>query len=120
MLSVGVLPTSETTATYTFTASTFESFRLGAGHPTVVSTWGRSWPVPTRKNGSRLLNPSGKKVWREDGPTEGKCLWEMHNVWGWDVKKNDGVVLRESYFKNHPATGKKVTSTLEFLPYYAI
>ena len=48
-------------------------------------------------------------MWREDGPTNGKCPWEMHDVWGWDVKKNEGVVLRENYFARHPESNKSVS-----------
>ncbi|CAL1708345.1 unnamed protein product [Somion occarium] len=47
-------------------------------------------------------------VWREDGVTEGKCIWEMHGIWGWDEQKKEGVVLRENYFKKHPLTGKPI------------
>ena len=50
----------------------------------------------------------GRKAWRKDGPTNGKCVWEMHGVWGYDVLKKEGVVLRENYFVKHPMTGKKV------------
>ena len=32
----------------------------------------------------------------------------MHGVWKWDSAKNTGAVLREEYFLNHPATGRKV------------
>lgn len=82
---------------------------LGAGHPTEVGHWTRSWPVPTRLTGKGILNPDGRKAWLEDGPTEGKCLWEMHGVWGWDTNKNEGVVLRENYFSKHPMSGQKVS-----------
>lgn len=82
---------------------------LGAGHPTLVPHWTRSFPVPTRQTSHSILNSIGRKAWREDGPTEGKCLWEMHGVWGWDLKKKEGVVLRESYFVKNPITGLKVT-----------
>lgn len=53
----------------------------------------------------------GRKAWRKDGPTDGKCVWEMHGVWGYDVSKGEGVVLTESYFVKHPATGKKVNAS---------
>ncbi|KAI0089638.1 glycoside hydrolase family 5 protein [Irpex rosettiformis] len=86
----------------------FQSFMLGAGHPTEVGVWTRSFPMPTRLTGKGVLNSAGKKVWREDGPTQGQCLWEMHGVWGWDKNKNEGVVLRESYFIKDPTTNKKV------------
>ncbi|KAI0697370.1 glycoside hydrolase family 5 protein [Cytidiella melzeri] len=86
----------------------FQSFMLGAGHPTEVGVWTRSFPMPTRLTGKEVLNPAGKKVWLEDGPTQGRCLWEMHGVWGWDKNKNEGVVLRESYFIKDPMTNKKI------------
>ena len=54
----------------------------------------------------------GRKAWRKDGPTDGKCVWEMHGVWGYDVSKKEGVVLRENYFVKHPMTGKKVDASL--------
>lgn len=64
--------------------------------------------MPTKKTGHAILNPEGKSAWRADGPTNGKCLWEMHGVWGWDRNKDEAVVLRENYFVKHPTTGKKV------------
>lgn len=85
---------------------------LGAGHPTEVGVWTRSFPVPTRLTTHETLNKSGRNVWRADGPTQGRCLWEMHGVWGWDNNKNEGVVLRESYFIKDPMTNKKVSAIL--------
>lgn len=64
--------------------------------------------MPTKRTGQQLLNPKGRKVWREDGPTRGQDLWEMHGVWEWDRTKNAGAVLREEYFMSNPATGRKV------------
>jgi hypothetical protein len=64
--------------------------------------------MPTKCTGQELLNPQGRKVWREDGPTSGRDLWEMHGVWGWDSSKNAGMVLHETYFVNDPTTGRKV------------
>ncbi|KAF8885813.1 glycoside hydrolase family 5 protein [Infundibulicybe gibba] len=88
--------------------SAFQSFQLGAGHPTMVDIWTRSFPMPTRKTGSILLNAGGRKAWREDGPTNGQCVWQTHGVWGWCESKNAAVVLRENYFNRNPATGEKV------------
>ncbi|KAF9804686.1 hypothetical protein IEO21_09289 [Rhodonia placenta] len=92
----------------------FQSFTLGAGYPTEVGFWTRTFPVPTRLTGKAVLNTARQKAWREDGPTGGRCLWEMHGVWGWDLKKNEGVVLRESYFKKHPMTGKTIDWYTDF------
>ncbi|GJJ07312.1 hypothetical protein Clacol_001513 [Clathrus columnatus] len=88
--------------------SVLASYTLGAGYPTTVPFYSRSWPMPTKLTHHVTLNPNGKKVWTVDGPTKGRCLWEMHGVWGWDVSKKQGVVLRENYFKKHPQTGEKV------------
>jgi len=58
--------------------------------------------------GKVLINKDGASAWQVNGPTQGKCLWEMHGVWGWDEVKKVGVLLRESYFQKDPNTGKKV------------
>lgn len=89
-------------------ASAFQSFLLGTGHPTTVKRWTRYFPMPTRCTGQELLNPQGRTAWREDGPTGGRDLWEMHGVWEWDGTKQAGTVLSETYFVNDPATGRKV------------
>ncbi|KAF9457906.1 glycoside hydrolase [Collybia nuda] len=94
--------------------SAFQSFQLGAGYPTEVDVWTRSFPMPTSRTSQILLNKHGRKAWREDGPSEGKCIWAMHDVWGWDKTKDMGVVLRENYFINNPATGKKVDWYTDF------
>ncbi|KAF8633873.1 hypothetical protein AX15_001204 [Amanita polypyramis BW_CC] len=94
--------------------SAFQSFQLGAGQPTLVPTYTRSFPHPTTQSSTTLLNPNGRKVWREDGPTSGQCIWEMHGVWGWDVKKDEGVVLRENYFTKHPETNRPMDWYTDF------
>ncbi|KAH9921814.1 glycoside hydrolase superfamily [Fomitopsis serialis] len=86
----------------------FQSFMLGAGHPATVGFWTRSFPMPTRRTSTKVLNTARQKAWRDDGPTNGLCIWEMHGVWGWDRRKDEGVVLRESYFTKDPMTGRKV------------
>lgn len=64
--------------------------------------------MPTKQTSTVTLNPNGRKVWDPSGITGGKCIWELHGVWGWDERKNEGIVLRENYFKKHPLTGKAV------------
>ena len=68
--------------------------------------------MPTKLTRHEVLNQGEVCVWRPDGPTEGKCVWEWHGVWGWDRKKEEAVVLRESYFTKNPLTGKKVCASL--------
>ncbi|KAJ2925710.1 hypothetical protein H1R20_g11384, partial [Candolleomyces eurysporus] len=84
--------------------SAFQSFQLGAGYPTQVPFYTRSFPMPTKLSGHTLLNANRIKAWKDDGPTKGKCVWQMHSVWEWDYRKNEGVVLQENYFRVHPAT----------------
>ena len=93
---------------YNYTASAFQSFQLGAGHPTLVSTWTRSYIMPTKRTSYTLLNTTKTKAWRPDGPTQGRCLWEYHDVWRWNTMTDQAVVLRENYFSRHPDTGKKI------------
>ena len=64
--------------------------------------------MPTKKTSTVTLNPKGRKVWTSSGPSGGKCIWELHGVWGWDEQKKEGIVLRENYFKRHPITGKEI------------
>ncbi|KAJ7118441.1 glycoside hydrolase [Mycena crocata] len=92
----------------------FQSFQLGAGHPTSVSHWTRSFPMPTRKTSEAVLNTKGCKAWRPDGPTLGECVWAMHGVWGWDRNKDVAVVLRENYFVKHPLTGESIDWYTDF------
>jgi len=91
-------------------ASAFQSFMLGSGHPTAVPHWTRSFPVPTRLTSHKIMNTAGRKAWREDGPTGGRCLWEMHDVWRWDSNANEGIILKENYFIQDSMTGRKVTN----------
>ncbi|KAH0831249.1 glycoside hydrolase family 5 protein [Lanmaoa asiatica] len=94
--------------------SAFQSFTLGSGYPTLVSHWTRSFPMPTRMTSRGVLNSDKRSAWRLDGPTQGKCVWEMHGVWGWDKTKSEGVVLRENYFAKHPVSGRKVDWYTDF------
>ncbi|KAG9308311.1 glycoside hydrolase family 5 protein [Chiua virens] len=94
--------------------SAFQSFMLGSGYPTLISHWTRSFPMPTRLTSHNVLNSDKQSAWKVDGPTQGKCVWEMHGVWGWDKSKSEGVVLRENYFTKHPITGRKTDWYTDF------
>ncbi|KAG6870558.1 hypothetical protein C0995_012221, partial [Termitomyces sp. Mi166 len=73
--------------------------------------------LPTRRTSSVVLNPHGRLVWWPDGPSGEKCIWQLHDVWGWDKIRGEGVVLRENYFKNNPATGKIDWYTNFYFPF---
>ncbi|KAJ7866599.1 glycoside hydrolase family 5 protein [Mycena olivaceomarginata] len=100
--------------------SPFQSFQLGAGHPTSVPVYTRSFPMPTSKTGTAVLNAGRKKAWRADGPSGGECVWAREGVWGWAGGQGEGedggkaVVLRENYFVKHPLTGKKIDWYTDF------
>ncbi|KAG6810021.1 hypothetical protein H0H92_013656, partial [Tricholoma furcatifolium] len=97
-----------------YSPTPIQSFFLGAGHPTPVAVYTRSFPMPTRHTSTVVMNTARQSAWRPDGPTAGKCIWEMHDVWGWDELKDEGIVLRESYFVKHPMTGTKVDWYTDF------
>ncbi|KIJ90671.1 glycoside hydrolase family 5 protein [Laccaria amethystina LaAM-08-1] len=74
--------------------------------------------MPTQKTSTTLLDTYKRKAWRPDGPTSGRCLWELHHVWGWDNVGNQPVVLQENYFSKNSVTGKKVDWYTDF--YYTL
>ncbi|TDL18255.1 glycoside hydrolase family 5 protein [Rickenella mellea] len=94
--------------------SALESFALGAGHTLSAPYWTRSFPMPTKLTSYKPLNTNKMIAWRKDGPTGGKCVWELHNVWGWDRTKEEAVVLRENYFTKDPMTGRKIDWYTDF------
>jgi hypothetical protein len=73
----------------------------------MVGTWTRSFPMPTKLTHYTLLNKKGVKAWAPDGPTQGRCVWEYHDVWRWSKATDKPVNLREHYFRRHPDTGEK-------------
>ena len=64
-----------------FLASALAGFTLGAGYPTSVPFYSRSFPMPTTLSHHVVLNEKGRKVWREDGPTEGVSLYFLSGVY---------------------------------------
>ncbi|KAI9143495.1 glycoside hydrolase superfamily [Paraphysoderma sedebokerense] len=94
--------------------SALESFALGHGIPQEVEHWVRSWPFPTRKAGTRLLNTERQSVWLP-GFT---CPWKEHGVWDVDPTSGEPILLKPDYFIKHPKTGKHVDFNQDFyLPF---
>jgi hypothetical protein len=92
--------------------SALQSFAMGDGIPQVVQVWGRSWPHPSKKIGTRIINTERKKAWLHEG-----CIWKQHGVWGLNDTGNP-VVLKPNYFRIHPITGKQVDFNKDFyLPF---
>lgn len=87
---------------------------MGAGHPTPdVAIYTRSFPYPTRHTSSVVGNPTGAKVWREDGPTKGQCPFEREGVWRWSERKKTTIALQEDYFSKD-RRGRKVDFYQDF------
>lgn len=75
--------------------------------------------MPTKLDTHVVLNEERLSAWQPDGPTGGKCLWEMHGVWAYDERFKTSIVLREHYFNRHPLTGDKVSS-LSYLNFIVV
>lgn len=93
--------------------SPLQGMSLGAGHPTLVSTYVRSFPHPTRVKSKAVANLNKATAWRSDGPTAGQCPWEKEGVWKWSAEKNLGIALQEDYFSKD-RSGKPIEFYQDF------
>ncbi|KAH8918208.1 glycoside hydrolase family 5 protein [Atractiella rhizophila] len=66
-----------------------QGMRLASGQAVEVPVYERSWPFPTRKKGTVLMNTVGKKAWME-GREE---IWRAEGVW------EESKWMREGYFE---------------------
>ncbi|CAO3590368.1 unnamed protein product [Absidia cylindrospora] len=85
-----------------------QSFALGDGIPQKVGVYIKSWPFPTKKSHSRVINASKTSAWSGNQT----CIWKQHGVWG--LKDDKPVLLASDYFSKHPETGKKVDFYQDF------
>ncbi|KAJ3082647.1 hypothetical protein HDU99_002037, partial [Rhizoclosmatium hyalinum] len=83
-------------------ASPVQSFGLGSGMAVEVDYYVNSWPVPTKKAGTRIMNEEKRSVWLKYG----ECIWKQHGVW--DDVNGKPKILKPNYFCTHPATGKPI------------
>ncbi|KAJ1557683.1 hypothetical protein HK096_005898, partial [Nowakowskiella sp. JEL0078] len=81
--------------------SALQSFALGDGISQDVGLWKKSWPWPTRKTGTILMNKEGVSCWLNGK----KCIWREHGVWDLDTNGNPKI-LKPDYFTTDPKTGK--------------
>ncbi|KAF9913835.1 hypothetical protein BX616_009476 [Lobosporangium transversale] len=89
--------------------SALEGFALGAGMTLPIEVWVKSWPMPTKKHKTRLINEEKESAW-----FDGECLWKQHGVWSVNPKTGQPQVDKPNYFSKHPITGAKV----EFSSFY--
>jgi len=94
--------------------SAFQSFTLGDGIPTEIEVWIRSWPYPTRKHSTRVVNTECESAWLNRRP----CVWRQHGVWDVDEATKNPVLLQKEYFTKDPKTGNPVEFYKDFyLPF---
>ncbi|KAF9586223.1 hypothetical protein BGW38_008433, partial [Lunasporangiospora selenospora] len=97
--------------------SALESFALGDGIPMPIEVWVKSWPFPTKKQKTRVINSERESAW-----LDGECLWKQHGVWSINPKTNQPQLDKPNYFTTHPATGQKIDFSrfyLDFMSRYA-
>ncbi|KAI8338246.1 glycoside hydrolase superfamily [Chlamydoabsidia padenii] len=87
-----------------------QSFALADGIPQKVGVYIKSWPFPTKKSHSRVINASKTSAWLGDQT----CIWKQHGVWDVDTNTNKPVLLNSSYFSKDPSTGKKIDFYQDF------
>ncbi|BFZ65105.1 hypothetical protein YB2330_006268 [Saitoella coloradoensis] len=86
-----------------------EGMYLAAGIPMSVPYYERSWPHPTRKTGTRLMNKECVSVWME----ERKDIWRAERVW--DVNgTGTPSLLKPTYFTKDPRTGAEIDFRRDF------
>ncbi|KAF9290114.1 hypothetical protein BGZ88_007486 [Linnemannia elongata] len=83
--------------------SALESFALGDGMALPIEVWVKSWPFPTKKERTRIINAGKESVW-----LEGECLWRQHGVWSVNEKTGKPRLDRPDYFTTDPNTGEKL------------
>ncbi|CAO3622527.1 unnamed protein product [Cunninghamella blakesleeana] len=85
-----------------------QCFALGDGIPQKVGVYVKSWPFPTKKSHSRIINESKTSAWLD----KKSCVWKQHGVW--DIKNGKPTLLVSDYFSKDPKTGKKVDFYQDF------
>ncbi|CAG8441294.1 4032_t:CDS:10 [Acaulospora colombiana] len=102
-----------TTLVFGDSPSALQSFALGDGIAQEVEVWTKSWPFPTRKSSTRIMNKDGASTW-----INGECIWRKHGLWEVDSKTGKPKVLKPDYFIRHPKTGEKLDFYKDFyLPF---
>ncbi|KAI1304678.1 hypothetical protein EDD11_005078 [Mortierella claussenii] len=83
--------------------SALESFALGDGMTLPIEVWVKSWPYPTRKERTRIINAEKESAW-----LQGECIWKQHGVWSVNPRSGSPQLDRPDYFTRHPLTGEKI------------
>lgn len=98
-----------------------QSLALGSGYAQRVPFYVKSWPFPTRKSHTSLVDPKGRSAWlppRAEDVVDrphgmGECVWRAHDVWRWDEAKGCPVILEKNYFEHDHRPGRE-SRTIEW------
>ncbi|KAF9002384.1 hypothetical protein BGZ52_009658, partial [Haplosporangium bisporale] len=85
---------------------------LGDGMELPIEVWVKSWPFPTKKQKTRMINTQKDSAW-----LDGECLWKQHGVWNVHPKTGKPNLIRPDYFTTDPMTGEKVDFTTFYLDF---
>ncbi|CAO3686685.1 unnamed protein product [Umbelopsis ramanniana] len=86
-----------------------QALALGDGIPQEVDVYVKSWPIPTKKSHSRVINKSKTSAWLEGHG----CIWREHGVWGLDGN-GQPKLFNDKYFAKHPETGEPISFYNDF------
>ncbi|KAG0196470.1 hypothetical protein BGX33_001603, partial [Mortierella sp. NVP41] len=92
--------------------SAVEGFALGDGMTLPIEVWVKTWPMPTKKQGTRMINTEKDSAW-----LDGECLWKQHGVWSVNPKTGKPQVDRPDYFTKHPVTGEPIDFSRFYLDF---
>ncbi|KAF9432345.1 hypothetical protein BGZ76_010936 [Entomortierella beljakovae] len=92
--------------------SALEGFALGDGMSLPIGVWVKSWPYPTRKERTRIINAEKDSAW-----IDGQCIWKQHGVWSVNPKTGAPQLDKQDYFTNDPTTGKPIEFTKFYLDF---
>ncbi|KAI9333868.1 glycoside hydrolase superfamily [Obelidium mucronatum] len=92
--------------------SALQSFALGSGMEIEVDFYIKSWPAPSRKSGTRVLNSMKRSAWLNYGDFH--QIRKRHGVWQVNPKTGAPEILKPNYFVTNPATGEPIEFYKDF------
>ncbi|KAJ3122493.1 hypothetical protein HK098_002791 [Nowakowskiella sp. JEL0407] len=93
--------------------SALQSFALGDGVPQEVGFWTRSWPWPTRRTKTVIMNERNETCWLKEG-----CIWRKHGVWDVDPSTGKVQLLKPDYFTQNQLTKQPISFNQDcYLPF---
>ena len=92
--------------------SAIQSFAMGEGITQKVDLYKQSFPWPTRRHASKIMNSAKQNHW-----LNGKCIWKDQGVWSFQSDRRGNripVLDKPDYFYRDPVTRKPVSFNQDF------